>query len=100
MEEAGTDFNDNVKKLNQLRNDYTTMEHNLTVGLNNLLQEQLDEVHKLNEKLRKIEETNEIETVAVKQQVGNVAQIRDKIKKEVFALNSRIEAAEVDVGYE
>lgn len=100
IDEALGDYHDNEKKLTALRNDYTTLEHNLTVGLNNLLQEELEEIRKLGEKLRKIEETNEVETVAVKQQVINVTQLKDHIRKDVLALNSRIEAAEVDVGYE
>ena len=94
------DFHDNEKKLTQLRNDYTTLEHNLTVGLNNLLQEELEEIRKLGDKLRKMEETNDVETNAVKQQVISVTQLKDSIKKEVFSLNSRIETAEVDVGYD
>ena len=63
-----TDYNANEKKLNQTRSDFTTMEHNLTVGLNNLLQEELEEIRKLGNKLHKMEETNEAETLAVKKQ--------------------------------
>ncbi len=100
MDEAASDFNENAKRLSELRNEYTTMEHNLTVGLNDLQQLELEDVHKLEQKLRKMEESNDSETAAVRQQVAVVGQLRDQIKKSIFALNSRIEASEVDVGYE
>ena len=47
-----------------------------------------------------MEEANEIETIAVKQQIGVVTQLRNKIKGDIFSLNSRIEASELDVGFE
>eukprot|EP00826_Nyctotherus_ovalis_P060814 TRINITY_DN8580_c0_g2_i4.p1 TRINITY_DN8580_c0_g2~~TRINITY_DN8580_c0_g2_i4.p1 ORF type:complete len:142 (+),score=46.59 TRINITY_DN8580_c0_g2_i4:140-565(+) len=100
LEEASRDLQENVRGLAQMRNEYTTMEHNITVGLNNLLEEQLEEIRKAGIKLRRIEETNETERTAVNKQIGVLTKLKNKIQADMFALNSRVEASEVDVGFE
>ena len=100
MEGAANDFHENVKKLSQIRNEYTTMEYNITMGLNNLLEEELEEIRKAGIKLRKIEETNEVDTNAINKQISLLIKLKSQIQTEMFALNSRVEASEVDVGFE
>eukprot|EP00829_Urostomides_striatus_P010801 TRINITY_DN2578_c0_g1_i1.p1 TRINITY_DN2578_c0_g1~~TRINITY_DN2578_c0_g1_i1.p1 ORF type:complete len:150 (+),score=35.91 TRINITY_DN2578_c0_g1_i1:91-540(+) len=99
-DDAQKDLQLNEKKLGNTKGEFDTMEHTLTLALNNMLQEELEEIHHLKDKLRIMEESDEHETVAVKQQIEKVTQIKDTIKKDVTVLNSRIEAAEVDVGYD
>ena len=84
----------------QLRDDYEELEHSLTMGLNNLMQEQLEEIRKIQDKLRKIEDANEVDTTAVKQQITVLIDLKNELKEQILALNERIDSAEGDVGYE
>ena len=82
----------------QLRDDYEELEHSLTMGLNNLMQEQLEEIRKIQDKLRKIEDANEVDTTAVKQQITVLIDLKNELKEQILALNERIDSAEGEIG--
>ena len=84
----------------QLRDDYEELEHSLTMGLNNLMQEQLEEIRNIQDKLRQIEDANEIDTTAVRQQITVLVDLKNELKEQILSLNERIDSAEGDVGYE
>ena len=93
-------FTENQQRLNQTQADYQSMDQKLTGGLNNMLKDQLNDIHNLEEEFRKIKETDDGATLSVKQIIATVVQMKDKLKKDVFALNAKIEDAEIAVGYE
>ena len=100
IEEALNKFSKDGEKLAQVKYAYDELEHTLTVGLNNLMQEQLKEIRKVKNKLRKIEETNATDTVAVRKEIVGINKIKENIKQEIMSLNSRIENAEINIGCE
>ncbi len=76
------------------------MDQKLTGGLNTLLKDQLTDIHNMEAEFRKIKETDDGATLAVKQLIATVTQMKDQLKKDVFTLNAKIEDTEIAVGYE
>lgn len=76
------------------------MENNIKVELNNLLEKELEEIKNTGIKLREIEEVNELDTNSINTQIASLIKLKAQIQTEMFALNSRVEASELDVGFE
>ena len=99
-EEGIKEFDANKRRLAILSTDYEEMQEKVNNGLDLVLQQKLQDIHTLAEKLFKVEDTLIGETKALDLQLADTTKLKQRIEKDYDILMRRLKAAEADVGYD
>ena len=100
VDEGIKDIHDNKKFLALLQDEYCKTKDRIDLGLDLLLKQKLEEIHKLGGRLLKVEEEDNAETAALSLKIADTRKTKEKIERNVQSLQYRVKTAEVHVGYD
>ena len=82
-----------------LNSNYIIAKENIEDGLDLLLNQKLYEIEKLNERLVKMENENNGQTMALNLQLEDTDNLKEKLKHEVKKLESQVNKTDTYIGY-
>ena len=100
IEEGIKEFDENKRRLLLLDNDFNKMRDKVSDGLDQLLQQKMEEIRKLGDKLMKFEDNDNAETKALDLKLDDARKLKKKLGDGVDMLAKRVKKADTDVGYD